>query len=285
MTNDGWRYWHAYKSFHCAEIDTKDVDPVYPVLETVGRLQDWSADHLVRSVFLHVAYYDLGSALVAADAWPQRPVGLLCGTERRGHRTPERLTKHLDALDAWLGDAPAETVRDLLTGSPADAFDAVVAAVGQIPGNGRWASYKTAEMLWKVAGYPLEAARLEIEGSSGPAAGLLLLAPDTRPTELLAKLLMADLEVSTGASVRPEQVETTLCDFHALFTGRYYVGHDIDQMLAQLARADRTPSVDAAFRARASTLPWDYLGEYGGWTGPDPQRRRVFYDTGRIVLR
>ena len=34
-----------------------------------------------------------------------------------------------------------------------------------------------------------------------------------------------------------EQVETILCDFHALAEGRYYVGHDIDQMQEQLDRA------------------------------------------------
>jgi len=285
VITDGWRYWHAYKSFHCAEIDTGDVDPVYPVLGAVGRMQDWTADQVVRAVFLHVAYYDLGSALAAVDAWPTRLTGLPCGTERRGHRTADRLAKHLDAVDAWLGDAPAERVFDLCSGSPADDFDNVVRCVGEIPGNGRWASYKTAEMLWKVGGLPLDAQRLEIEGSSGPAAGLRLLAPDSTPTELLAKLLMADLEGSIGAPVRPEQVETTLCDFHALFTGRYYVGHDIDQMLAQLVRADQTPSVRAAFGARAEVLPWAYLGEQHGWLGPDSQRRRVFYDTGRIVLR
>jgi hypothetical protein len=282
VVTDGWRYWHAYKTFHQAEIDTGDVDPVYPVLKEVARLREWSAEETVRAVFLHVAYYDLGSALLAMDYWPRRLTELPCGTERRGHRTPARLAKHLDALDAWMADHSAG---DYVTDSPVESFNALVAAVGQIPGNGRWASYKTAEMLWKVAGLELDADRLEIEGSSGPAAGLMLLAPDVRPTELLAKLLISDLSASLAAPVRPEQVETTLCDFHALFTGRYYVGHDIDQMLAQLVRADQSLSVRAGLAARASVLPWAYLGEHHGWLGPDAQRRRVFYDTGRIVTR
>jgi hypothetical protein len=50
-------------------------------------------------------------------------------------------------------------------------------------------------------------------------------------------------------------------------------------------RADQSLSVRAGLAARASVLPWAYLGEHHGWLGPDAQRRRVFYDTGRIVTR
>jgi hypothetical protein len=66
--------------------------------------------------------------------------------------------------------------------------------------------------------------------------------------------------------------------------GRYYVGHDIDQMLGQI---DRTTSafVGEALAARYETLPYDYLGEHHDWDGIDDARRKVYRDTGQIVTR
>jgi hypothetical protein len=80
------------------------------------------------------------------------------------------------------------------------------------------------------------------------------------------------------------QVETSLCDFHSLTKGGYYLGHDIDAMQEQLhtTPSDLTPQ---AVAARLGTIPAAYLGEVGGWSGVDRDRRRAYRDTGRILER
>lgn len=276
-------YWRSYCEFHRAAVETHDVDPVYPVLKRVGELRDWDADTVVRGVFMHVAYYHLGSALYAMDCGAR--AGLPIGVERRGNRDPVRLRKHLEAVDEWLGRSPADHIHAYLEGDPWLDFDTLVEALKEVYGNGRWAAYKTAEMLEKVADYPIRASTMSITDSSGPAAGLAILAPGVAVTEAAAGHVVGELIKALDTVVDPAEVETTLCDFHALFDGRYYVGHDIDVMLAQLAQVPATPSVKAALAARRDVFARAYLGEVGGWSGPNAARRKLYRMTGQVVLR
>lgn len=288
-----WHMWEDYTEFHDAAIASRDIDPVYPVLEHIGDAEGWDAESRARVVLIHVGYYDLGSALTAAELHLDKgvplselPVDLPCATERRNHRQPAKLRRHLQSLDAYLdayGSVDGWLARPGL--DPRDAFEEAAKALAQVWGNGRWSCYKTVEMLWKVCGWPLQADTLAMEGSSGPAAGLrLLLGEGVKPTEELGQRLVQAL-AAHGHDATPEQVETTLCDFHSMVEGGYYVGHDIDQMQTQLLRAAPGHLVAAAWRARAATLPNQYLGELHDWSGPDRERKRVFRETGQVVLR
>ncbi|MDT0377251.1 hypothetical protein RM572_00475 [Streptomyces sp. DSM 42041] len=290
----GWALWDDYTRFHQAAVDSRDIDPVYPVLAHLAATEGWDEEATTRAILLHVAYYDFGSALTAAhlhlnDEVPfsRLPTALPCATERRSHRQPAKLAAHLTALDlelrthgtarGWLGQA--------LHGHSRRAdFEHLARHAARVHGNGRWAAYKTAEMLWKVAGWPVTAATLAMDSATGPRQGLALLAGRRPLTEATAQELCADL-ASARLPAGPEEVETTLCDFHALHSGAYYVGHDIDQMQAQLSRAHTTPLTPAAWQARAATLPHPYLGELNGWTGVDRRRKRAYADTGRILTR
>jgi hypothetical protein len=288
--------WRPYISFHAAALATSDVDPVYPVL--AGVVAEWPREAAVRAVVAHLTWYHLGSALaVAANPGPlavPAETVLPCATERRGNRDRRQLVRNVagwnDAAQAAGGLAAY-----LLAGLPDDAVDAwrsVMARIAAIPGNGRWAAYKGAEMLREVVGAPLAITDAGHAFSSGPRHGLALLwgripqgnsAADVATLDDMTTATQLRLEqASLAAPVR--QVETTLCDFHALWSGRYYVGHDIDAMQAQL---DAVPSglTDAAYRARAAHLPATYLGEMGGWAGVDRARCAVFRDRGQVVLR
>lgn len=285
-----------YSCFHELALLTHDVDPVYPVLTKLCDMQGLDVEERIRAVFTHVAYYDLGSALTAMDkGWDYT---LPCGTERRNHRVPSRLEKHVWSLRkkvaehgsflGWIGTG-------IVPGVPQESWANVTELLLSVWGNGRWAAYKTCEMLNEVAGVPLEAPDMGHAHSTGPRQGLALLYPPTatyaghgaqavQVLDSYSKRLCSWLG-ERGLPARVANVETTLCDFHSMYKGRYYVGHDIDQMQEQLNRMETGSMKFAAFTARRESLPRDYLGEANGRDGVDKVRRSVYKKTGVIATR
>jgi len=272
--------WDRYLTFHKAQVSSMDMDPVYPVLREIGSSAEKKS--AVWLTFLHVAYYHMGSAL---KAWEEHPfpaklnkslLKLPCGIERRNHRKPERLESHInslveisneyDGLDRWV-DA-------YISGDPRQSWSNLQVVLTAPWGNGRWAAYKTSEMLWKVNGYRLQATDMGHEYSSGPREGLKLLFPDAptgnSPEEVQYLDALGDLLVeklrSNGAIASVETAETSLCDFHSMIKGRYYTGIDIDHMQEQLIEV-KSGLTQKAFLARKLVLPNQFLGELNGWTG------------------
>lgn len=303
-----WRHWEDYRRFHLHALSTRDVDPVYPVLLHLLRSLGADTETRLWAVLLHVAYYDLGSSLrVLAEVPRPGPVppallGLPCATERRGHRNRPALDAHLRSIGQQIQKYGSLTdwlspVYDLSDGrgniDEQLAWGAASDLIGRLFGNGRWAAYKTCEMLAAVAGMPLRAPDMGHAHSTGPRKGLALLSPapiplGNSPEEIsqldrLSRFLVEDLR-DDGAAASIETAETTLCDFHALSVGRYYVGHDIDKMQHQLSTAPSGLS-GAAFAARQAALPAEYLGECTDRSGVDRERRRAYRDTGEILTR
>lgn len=286
-----------YRRWHHLQTATADLDPVYPVLSHLAHHQGLDTEHTVRLVFTHVAYYHLGSALHAwhtsGGDFTRMPAPAPTGTERRGHRSPTKLRAHLDhlahltATEGGLAPWLERTTHGL---DPVNAWRAATDhCLMRIHGNGRWASYKTAEMLADVAGLPLAAPDMGHAHSSGPRHGLALLHPrlasaaGNDPTTIATlDAVSARLAASLGAPV--EKAETSLCDFHSLVNGSYYLGHDIDQMLGQLHQVP-SPLTGPTLDARAATLPHPYLGELHGWDGVDRARKHAYRTTGRILTR
>lgn len=288
-------------------VASGDVDPAYPVLRA---LADRAADDeaRLRFVLLYVAYYDLGSALAAwtAGAWrwgeplEDRASRFPTGTERRGHRVPARLVAHLADLDRLAREAGSLTAWLLAwvrSDDPLVNWRSVSEAVASVRGNGRWAAYKTAELLAEVLGWPLEAPDAGHATSTGPRAGLGAVIPaaaevhgNTPPaiarldamTERLRSALAA-AEVDLPVSV----LETVLCDWRSVLHGRYYVGHDIDLMAEQVARSVARgvlpgPEARHVAIARAASFDPMWLGEWSGWHGVRADLRTAYRDRGVI---
>lgn len=300
-----------FVEFARLQLTSGDIDPAYPVLRQLQR--EMPAEQALWHTLVYVAFYNLDSAVrvfAALPSWEDaraqwRRTGLALdfqlaslptGVERRNLRGGYRMMDHFHSLLAladsfgglgiWLGAAVHRApLHDWLT---------VRSNVEMARGNGRWASYKTAELLQKVNGWELEAPDMGNEFSTGPRHGLALFygevegnSPaairrlDGQGRELQNELVMRGLVVGI------EQVETLLCDFHAMADGRYYPGHDVDQMQAQLgwgpAGADdyRMP----IWRARLASFPLAYLGELGGWNGVDRERCKVYARTGQVLGR
>lgn len=299
-----------YARFHDLATATGDVDPVYPVLRQMGR---WYPPlTLAWMCFLHVAYYDLGSAMRATalllnGEWVPELVTLPCGTERRGHRDPRVLKRHLEALVAL--DNHHQGLDRFVTS--ATGYGDLFGKALSIWGNGRWAAYKTCELLASVFGRPeLAPTDMGHAHSSGPRQGLALVctaplplgnsAEAVRRLNAISKALVNELWSRDLVATEPT-AETTLCDFHALAGGRYYVGHDVDQMGMQLRRAMKAIGIDALeTSARDFIAATDPAADQGvgllrahaagktlfPWRWPydvDKARRRVYRETGEII--
>jgi len=284
---------NTYGRWHHLQVMTSDLDPVYPVLASLIADEGLSKDSAAWLVLAHVAFYDAGSAQAAwrltdgdlANLGPRLDQVMTItrtGVERRGNRDPAQRRKHLVGLAriggqpwAWLGQ---------------DGWDWPVLNhhLMSLPGNGRWAAYKAAEMCQKVLGAPTRATDAGHAYSSGPRKGLDLLVnglPTGNTPDAVRYLdAITDWLAERIGEEDIAQVETSLCDFHSLARGNYYLGHDIDAHLAQVLRAE-APDRKPLMKARLAALPQDYLGECHGWNGPDRLRKAHFALTGEILTR
>jgi hypothetical protein len=296
-----------YLRWHHAQVQTGDIDPVYPVLRALA--DEWQLTHEERLwlCVLHVVWYHPGSTLTAFDVAPtlrELPATpehlahaglttLPTGTERRGHRATPPLVRHLLALPRVFDGGIAPWVDDTIApyaGEPTLAWEALNNHLDAVPGNGRWAAYKLAEMWQKVADVPVQAANAGHKYSSGPRKGLADLYPrrvtlDDQSPYALARLdrLTDDLARQLGES-DIALVETSLCDFHSLVSGHYYLGHDIDAMQEAWShpRVARHIPPDA-WEARHAAFPHHLLGELRGWQGIRRDRTRAYRDSGELI--
>ena len=292
--------WREFAFFHQEMVDVNEMDPVYPVLKEIGRLLELDQEQLNWLCHVYVAYYDMGSALKCFESNPNPQVPhedftkLFCATERRSHRNPIRLQQHFDSLvsiaenngglDHWL--------RRYLKDTPEGSWKAILTPLEMIYGNGRWASYKLAEMLQKVTDLPVQAPDMGHQNSSGPRDGMAYLYKDlphgNTPKEVAQlDLISQDLlkQMSKhGVDAKIEEAETSLCGIKSLINGHYYIGADIDKMLETMNKqpCSLTP---IAFQARKNVFPERYLGELNGWSGVDKLRMKPYKATGQILTR
>jgi hypothetical protein len=296
----------AVANFAREHVASRDIDPVYPVARYLQRT--FGRERALWHSLVYVAYYNIASCETAFDAlsnwlWADVPVNeallkLPTGTERRNLRTAQRMMVHLSSLaecselggfDRWLREG---------LGPDAYANWNLLDERLQTPwGNGRWASYKTREVLWKVNDFPLAAPDTGMANSSGPRDGLAVIFPQSAEwtgndpntigqLEALAWWLRDELQVRWEVNLPIEELETVLCDYHALVEGRYYVGHDIDQMLEQTTNDGvGREARERILEARAATLPHAYLGELNGWWGVDSDRKRTYRDERVLLVR
>lgn len=294
--------------FASLQLSSGDIDPAYPVLRTICQGLQYDEEQVCDLVFTYVAYYNLASALSIAAAnngvpWPTREdidrgtwEALPTGTERRGHRNKPALRAHLVALDEirnrnrgldmWIAHQ--------LTGAPESDWRHLQIALRSIHGNGRWAAYKTGEIL-AYLGWPLKPTDAGHDFSSGPRKGLALLEPDASrlvgstprvvdQLDGLTEALRQRTSERLGGDVPVEQLETLLCDFNSLTKGHYYVGHDIDQQLGQLAASTHLGDMASiAAGARFASFHPRFLGEAHGWLGVRPDLRRLWKSRHRLV--
>jgi hypothetical protein len=242
------------------QLDSQDIDPAYPVLKELERGLDEEA--ALAFSLQYVAFYNLASTL---RHWHgELYAGLPTGIERRGLRAPINMGGHLDALaekfDRYRGFKP--WLQALFTGNPTKDWHAA--------------------RLQLVHGWPLEAPDMGNEGSSGPLSGLRIVVREIWDPDEAAVFLIAVMHHRLGRPLGYEQLETLLCDFHSMYRGHYYNGHDIDSMLEQAYKAPEHVR-EKLLLARAAALPAEYLGEQHSWRGIRHELLKVYSSVGNVV--
>lgn len=286
----------TYRNWHSAQVETDDIDPAYPVLRAYAEHNALDGDARAWLCVCHTVYYQLGATVAMFERFPEAGAlpntahgigesGLLlelpCTTERRAHRDKAQLIKHLLSLQELMYEGAAEWLQVDGVGWPA-----LNRRIMEVHGNGRWAAYKLAELLQKVAGVETVATDAGHAHSSGPRKGLddLFVGLPTGQTGAAVAELDRVTEHLASWIGEPDiaLVETSLCDFHSLSKGGYYLGHDIDGMMDQLAHPKVTENADVSqlWAARSVAFAPERLGEFGGWHGVRKPLKRLYKDSG-----
>lgn len=290
-TNDeAGRLFKDFCRFSCRQLETGDIDPAYPVLRHLYAGLDRETA-LWRSL-LYVTFYKLSSA---EEVWQEHPepgpvdpngFRKATGFERRGFRGNDKAAQNVnDAYREarWHGGFLGwvnESVRD---GAEA-GWDRVRADFQRISGNGSWASYKWADILKNVHGFPIVASDIGAGGggqTAGPIPGMMRLTK--QPWQVCATDTMLQrwlLRQALAAGVPfggLDQLETCLCDFNTLCKGNYYTGHDIDAMMTDLQPGS------AVWAARRQVFDPALLGEINGWPGIRKPLLRLYAEGGMLL--
>jgi len=272
-------------------IGSRDIDPVYPVLRAVYDDLDLPTNERHLFTLAYLATYNLASAYhLWADPTSTRKLPI--GIERRGLRTEGAARRYVERAFTLMSGRGWDVERWItmdFTDDPYQNFRRFFYAAQLIDGNGRWAAFKWAELLKTVHDLPIAAPDLCLRECSGPKDGLRRLygaPPDTD----IAVLEGWAQELKWDAPWSWEELETVLCNFDSMAKGRYYVGHDIDEMQHVITEAAEHGTLDGdqaahLWEARARALPEAYLGEVHGWYGVQRDRKTAYRDRGEIVVR
>lgn len=301
--------FNDFITFAGLQIASTDIDPVYPVLRHSFDAQKLEPEIQAWRLLLYVTWYHLGTAEQAWTRWPFPDILLptsetsdwlvqaKTGVERRGFRgnigalcfindtlSEARGPKQDRTLIGWIYRISAAYGGGL---QPERAWDGIRSEFQRARGAGPWASYKWADLVTHVLGFPITASDIGVGGNgkeAGPVTGLMRLTNWTRDwclrpqtqREFFTQCNLAFQTRGLPSFQGLEQMETALCDFNSLCKGTYYVGHDIDAMMEQLL------PTSALWISRSVVIPESYRGEDRGWSGVRRKLKTRYRDTGAL---
>lgn len=283
--------FNDFCKFATAQIVSGDLDPAYPVLKRLYDTEGLTEEVRLWRTLIYVTWYSLSSAEQVWKLHPSPrevpPIALPTGVERRAFRGNQLSTVHLNAVftaSRSHGSLAGWVNHSVAAGGTAGWQNARSTFMG-LPYGGPWSSYKWADLLKNVHGYPITAADIGVGGggeTAGPVPGMV------RITGLDWKRVASDVElqqyvhdeaVQRGVPFNGlDMLETACCDFNSLCKGGYYVGHDVD--VQQEAMAKCSPELNTA---RRLTFEKRYLGELNGWNGVRKHLKGVYAKTGEVI--
>ena len=285
------RLFKDFCVFSKYQLESKDIDPVYPVLRRYYRLRGLTGEQKLWFTELYVTFYDLGSAQKVFDKYLcmaeiEDPLTYSTGIERRGFRGNGLATEHLNSFVAAVrryGKILSWVKSGMNSSSREESWRKMRDSYQHLRYCGPWSSYKWADLLKNVHGFKLTANDIGVGGNSetaGPIPGMVLLTEENWKRCATDVALQKDLlsrSVDAGVAFSGlDQLETCLCDFNSLVKGSYYSGHDIDIQQVQL------PDDPVWQEARAAEIPAQTRGEIGGWIGVRKKLKALYRDKGEI---
>jgi hypothetical protein len=270
-----------FKQFIAFSVEHKrsgDIDPVYLVLRQVHKIRGYDLNEAIWHTLLYVTWYHLGSGEIMKQRHPMPEIittqpKLNTGVERRGFRGNTKGCELLsDVMNSWRGESMTGWLRGLCCANdPKTRWNMIRDDFAKIKYNGVWASYKWCDLVKNVLGFPITSPDIGVGGggeNAGPVPGLVRLTGlDWKRCARDIDLQQKFYEYCKNAGIPwdgLEEMETALCDFNTHKKGHYYVGHDIDLMMQQVAGI---PGENDYWQARAEAFREQYLGENNGWFG------------------
>lgn len=258
------------------------LDDHYPHVVVFKHIANTNKLTLERKLWLgllYMAYYDDASCWTAFNDSGVKDRAALPNTEypiskQRRNLFGGRLNTHFESIFR---------IKSLTEYFKCSSWDNLLDQLEAIYGNGRWASYTTAEMLYELGALSLQPNSYEIAGSSGPKRGLEFLGlPPTEQSALyIHKLLQKE-----GLTSPPQVVESFLCNWSRMNAGKFYAGHNLDRQQGRIRKVEGIigKGCKALWEARKVVFDQTYLGEYQGWNGIRKERMDVYKKTHKVLV-
>jgi len=268
--------FEKFIEFSNEHLSSKDIDPVYFLLNEVNYRQGLSLEQKVWRCLLYVAWYRLASSEQVLEAYPHpnfisEEFILKTGIERRGFRGNN---KAVEMINSFLKKHSIPKMIELYSDKKGEAgWEFIRQSFETIKWNGNWASYKWADLMKSVCGFEIFAPNVGGNGdmNHSPVKCFIIICDDLGIENLTKKEIFDNKFQSEIFSICKDagaewetidQMETSLCDFKNVLNGKYYVGKDIDEILGYI---DELPII---FKESFFDIFEDkYNGLKGGWSG------------------
>lgn len=233
-------------------LETGDLDPIYIMLHRAREKDSISLNALLRWLVGYWCLYHSGAAAFLSDSndfwatleaaainadknWPR-------GAERRHWRGRAAIASWKHISSGFI--SPEDMVLFIANGEPR-SFTGVSARVKKLVGFGPWIAFKIADMLDRVAGFPVDfsGADLSIYDEPAKAADIYLhhegkiIEHHSKSARL--RMVVKELVPQFSAHKAPplydrpvglQEVETIMCKWKSHLNGHYEIGKDTKEL-------------------------------------------------------
>lgn len=295
MTNKDVQQYIDFEIYSRALIESRDVDPVYPLVKSIIEHYRFEPEWFI---FCYVAFYNLESVIKFCEEFPNsrtfdpgkfmklRQTGKFSkfGHERRGScRIPNNQVKifqeGVDFVSA-IHDHVSGRVESQFLDSNRDFRD----NIESLAFHGSWAAFKIAELFEKSLDFTnLTIHDLGLDDkdpnrNDGPVGGLRWLYG--REHEYNKDIYPVWNEFGSNLAkawgVDMGEVETCLCKWHKMMSGKYWVGHDIAEFI-ELQHVMDSDIYQGIMGANFDDRMWKNLRRF------PKEHRPVYRDSGKII--
>lgn len=291
------KFYKNFDLYSRALMGSKDVDPTYPVIKSIVEKEGFDPQWFA---FVYVAFYNLETAIKMCRCMPNhteydplafqylRQTGELkkFGHERRGTaRNIETQMNNFEHICHFLDFTHGRT--DASNPLWNDCFysqEDFRTALQTLPFHGGWASFKIAEIFEKSFGYKqftipdLGVVGRDPNSNDGPVGGLRHLYGREHNFDESWYGIWDDFgsKLASAWGVDIGMIETCLCKFHKLVSGKYHVGHDIEELVELRHVLDKTVYHD---------IMSENFDEYfwAGVSGVRKEHKNLYATTGQVI--
>lgn len=231
-----------FELYSRALIGSKDVDPTYSLIKAICEHCSFEKEWFT---FVYTSFYNLRSACIVCWEMPSTQYwdkelfrelkkDLRFGHERRGKsRNVDFIISHLEAAKHFIDVVRFDPLFVMESNEDFRFF------LESMPNVGGWASFKIAEIFEKSLGYKkLSIPDLGLNGrdlnsNDGPIGGLRWLTGRNiqYDEDWIEHWNKFGEELSKAWGVCIGEVETCFCKWHKMKTGKYFIGHDIQEFV------------------------------------------------------